>query len=42
MTSLDAAAFTIQNGWQAGHIASLSGGMAGWVQTHGPQSLEPA
>jgi len=42
MTSLDVAAFAIQNGWLAGHIASLSGGMAGWVQTHGPQSLEAA
>ena len=42
MTSLDVAGFAIQNGWLAGHIASLSGGMAGWVQTHGPQSLQPA
>lgn len=41
-TSLDVAAFVIQQGWPAHRIASLSGGMAGWVQTYGPQSLEPA
>ena len=41
-TSLDVAAFVIQQGWPAHRIASLSGGMAGWVQTYGPQSLESA
>jgi adenylyltransferase/sulfurtransferase len=39
-TSLDAAGFLVQNGWSADNIVSLSGGMAGWVQTHGPASLE--
>lgn len=41
-TSLDVAAFVIQQGWPATRIASLSGGMAGWMQTYGPQSLESA
>jgi rhodanese-related sulfurtransferase len=39
-TSLDVAAFVIQQGWPATRIASLRGGMAGWVQDYGPQSLE--
>ncbi len=38
-TSLDASAFLIQNGWPASNIASLNGGMAGWVQAHGPGAL---
>lgn len=41
-TSLDASAFLIQNGWPAANVASLSGGMAGWVQVHGPGSLVKA
>ncbi len=39
VTSLDVASFVIQNGWPATSISSLSGGMAGWVDTHGPGSL---
>jgi adenylyltransferase/sulfurtransferase len=39
-TSLDVAAYLIQQGWRAGRIASLSGGMAGWVHTHGVAALE--
>jgi len=39
-TSLDASAFLIQNGWDAGRIASLNGGMAGWVTAFGQDSLE--
>lgn len=39
-TSLDAAGYLIQNGWPAANIASLSGGMAGWVQSLGPDALE--
>ena len=38
-TSLDASGFLIQNGWPASNVASLSGGMAGWVQTCGQESL---
>lgn len=38
-TSLDASAFLIQNGWDAGQVASLSGGMAGWVNTFGQEGL---
>jgi rhodanese-related sulfurtransferase len=38
-TSLDVAAFVIQNGWPAVRITSLSGGMAGWVHAYGPGSL---
>ncbi len=41
-TSLDVSAYVIEQGWQATHIASLRGGMAGWVQAYGPQSLEAA
>jgi rhodanese-related sulfurtransferase len=41
-TSLDASAFLIQSGWPAANIASLNGGMAGWVQIHGPGSLVKA
>jgi adenylyltransferase/sulfurtransferase len=41
-TSLDVAAYMIQQGWLASHVASLSGGMAGWVQTHGLTALEHA
>ncbi|MBM3224338.1 MAG: rhodanese-like domain-containing protein [Candidatus Tectomicrobia bacterium] len=39
-TSLDVAAYAIQQGWSAQRIASLSGGFAGWVQTHGLAALE--
>lgn len=38
-TSLGASAFLIERGWPAQRVASLSGGMAGWVQAHGPKSL---
>jgi rhodanese-related sulfurtransferase len=38
-TSLDASAFLIQQGWSPDNVASLKGGMAGWVQTHGQESL---
>jgi rhodanese-related sulfurtransferase len=41
-TSLDVAAYMIQHGWQASRVASLSGGIAGWVQTHGVAALERA
>lgn len=41
-TSLQAAAYLIDNGWSAEHIASLSGGIAGWTQTHGMDSLVPS
>ncbi|MGE3536015.1 MAG: rhodanese-like domain-containing protein [Candidatus Tectimicrobiota bacterium] len=39
-TSLDVAAYAIQQGWSAERLASLSGGMAGWIQTHGVTALE--
>jgi rhodanese-related sulfurtransferase len=39
-TSLDVAAYAMQQGWSAQHVASLSGGFAGWVQTHGLAALE--
>ena len=38
-TSLDAGGFLIQNGWPASQVFSLRGGMAGWVQAHGQESL---
>lgn len=38
-TSLDVAAYVIQQGWLASRIASLSGGIAGWVHTHGVAAL---
>lgn len=38
-TSLGACGFLIENGWAASRVASLSGGMAGWVQAHGRESL---
>ena len=41
-SSLDVAAYMIQQGWLASRVASLSGGIAGWVQTHGMMALEPA
>lgn len=41
-TSLDVAAYMIQQGWQAERVASLSGGFAGWVQTHGVTGLTQA
>ncbi len=41
VTSLDAAAFVIQQGWPATSVSSLMGGMAGWVETHGLESLVP-
>jgi rhodanese-related sulfurtransferase len=39
-TSLDVAAYVIQQGWPASRIASLSGGMAGWVRTYGRTALQ--
>jgi rhodanese-related sulfurtransferase len=39
-TSQGACGFVIENGWPAERIFSLQGGMAGWVQAHGPDSLE--
>jgi rhodanese-related sulfurtransferase len=39
-SSLDVAAYMIQQGWLASRVASLSGGIAGWVQTHGLTALE--
>ena len=41
-TSLDVSAYLIQQGWLASRIASLSGGIAGWVHTHGVMGLECA
>jgi rhodanese-related sulfurtransferase len=38
-TSLDVAAYVIEQGWPASRIASLSGGMAGWVRVHGAGAL---
>jgi rhodanese-related sulfurtransferase len=38
-TSLGASAFLIERGWPAQRVASLSGGMAGWVQAHGQKAL---
>ena len=42
VTSLDVAAFMIQQGWPAASVSSLMGGMAGWVEAHGAASLVPA
>src|SRR5262245_18676017 len=38
-TSLDVAAYVIEQGWSASRIASLRGGMAGWVQAYGAGAL---
>lgn len=38
-TSLQAAAYLIENGWSAERVASLEGGIAGWVQMNGQDSL---
>jgi rhodanese-related sulfurtransferase len=38
-TSLDASGYLIHNGWAASRVSSLSGGIAGWVQTHGQKGL---
>jgi len=38
-TSLEASAFLIQQGWSEARVASLRGGMAGWVQAHGQAAL---
>jgi len=38
-SSLQASAYLIENGWQANHVASLSGGIAGWVEANGIDSL---
>ncbi len=39
-TSQGACGFVIENGWPAERIFSLQGGMAGWVQANGSDSLE--
>ena len=39
-TSQGACGFVIENGWPAERIFSLQGGMAGWVQVNGQDSLE--
>jgi rhodanese-related sulfurtransferase len=39
-TSVGASGFLIENCWPVSNVASLSGGMAGWVQVHGQESLE--
>jgi adenylyltransferase/sulfurtransferase len=41
-SSLDVAAYMMQQGWCARRLASLSGGIAGWVHTHGIAALERA
>ncbi|MDX1522588.1 MAG: rhodanese-like domain-containing protein [Anaerolineae bacterium] len=38
-TSLQASAFLIDNGWDGKRIASLEGGIAGWVEHQGRDSL---
>lgn len=38
-TSLQASAYLIDKGWSPVRVVSLSGGMAGWTQTHGVGSL---
>ena len=38
-SSLGASAYLIENGWDAARIYSLSGGIAGWVQTFGQEGL---
>ncbi len=38
-TSLDACAFLMQQGWSGQRLTSLSGGMVGWVQTHGQAGM---
>ncbi len=40
ISSLDAAGYLIQKGWDASNVASLSGGMSGWVATQGIETLE--
>lgn len=39
-SSLDAAGYLIENGWDAAQVFSLSSGMSGWVANHGVESLE--
>jgi len=39
-TSLNAAGYLIMNGWEADKIASLSGGISGWVTSQGMESLK--
>lgn len=38
-TSLQACAYLMENGWAAEQVASLSGGIAGWTQAYGMESL---
>lgn len=38
-SSLQASAYLIENGWAANRVASLSGGIAGWIQSQGMDSL---
>ena len=39
ITSLNAAGFLIQNGWDASRVFSLSGGISGWSSTFGSAGL---
>src|SRR5262249_16870354 len=41
-TSVDGAGYLSQQGWLGSRVGSLSGGMAGWVHTHGVAALERA
>ena len=38
-TSLQAAYFMMQQGWDGDHIYSLSGGIAGWGEAFGPEGM---
>ena len=38
-TSRGAAMYLVENGWPAERIASLIGGISGWLDSHGPASL---
>ncbi|MEM7342944.1 MAG: rhodanese-like domain-containing protein [Chloroflexota bacterium] len=38
-SSLQASAFLIDNGWDANRVSSLSGGIAGWAQVNGQESM---
>jgi len=38
-TSLGAAGYLIENGWSSAQVASLSGGITGWVQAYGAEAL---
>lgn len=40
ISSLDVVGYLIHQGWDADKIHSLSGGIAGWMTTHGVDALE--